>query len=58
MEKDVISKPEKVMQLRREIKEFAKDVNFKKAQSMGTILKYTLDFVIRNYQNVNRYIIS
>jgi len=58
MIRDKISKPEKVMQLRREIKDFSKDVNFKKAKSMGEILKYALDFVIRNYENVNTYIIS
>jgi len=58
MMSDTLSKPAKVAQLRREIKEFTKDVNFKKAQSMGEILKYALDFVVRNYQNVNPYIIS
>lgn len=55
---DEISKPEKVLQLRREIKTLAKDIKFKDAQSMGEILKYALDFVIRNYENVNTYIIS
>jgi hypothetical protein len=58
MTADTLSKPEKVLQLRREIKVFTKDVNFKKANSMGEILKFALDFVIRNYQNVNPYIIN
>ena len=58
MVEDTLSKPEKVTQLRREIKGFTKDVKFKNAQSMGEILKYALDFVIRNYKNVNPYIIS
>jgi len=55
---DHISKPEKVLQLRREIKIMTKDVNFKNAKSMGEILKFALDFVVRNYENINTYIIS
>jgi len=55
---DRISKPEKVLQLRREIKIMTKDVKFKNAKSMGEILKFALDFVVRNYENVNTYIIS
>ena len=55
---DEISKPEKVLQLRREIKAFTKDINFKKADSMGEILKLVLDFVTRNYESANTYIVS
>ena len=55
---DTISKPEKTKQLKKEVFAFTKDVNFKKANSMGEILKYALDFVIRNYENVNTYIVS
>jgi len=58
MVQDQISKPEKVLQLRREVKLMTKDVNFNKAKSMGEILKFALDFVVRNYENVNTYIIS
>lgn len=58
MVKDTLSKPEKTAQLSREVLAFTKDVNFKKANSMGEILKYALDFVIRNYENVNTYIVS
>jgi len=58
MVEDHISKPEKVLQLRREIKIVTKDINFNKAKSMGEILKFALDFVVRNYENVNTYIIS
>lgn len=55
---DTISKPEKISQLRREILAFTKDINFKRTNSMGEILKYTLDFVVRNYESINTYIIS
>jgi len=55
---DEISKPEKILQLRREVMAMTKDVNFRHAKTMGEILKYALDFVIRNYENVNTYIIS
>jgi len=58
MVEDHISKPEKVIKLRREIKKMTKDINFKNAKSMGEILKYALDFVVRNYENVNTYIIN
>jgi len=58
MVEDHISKPEKVLQLRREIKKMTKDINFKNAKSMGEILKFALDFVVRNYENVNTYIIN
>ncbi|MCX7549968.1 hypothetical protein [Xanthomarina sp. F2636L] len=50
---DTISKPENVKQLREEIFEFASDINFKKCNTMGDILKYALDFVKRNYEDVN-----
>lgn len=55
---DDISKPEKISQLRREVMAMTKDIKFKHAKTMGEILKYALDFVIRNYENVNTYIIS
>ncbi|GGG57374.1 hypothetical protein [Bizionia arctica] len=50
---DTISKPEYVKQLRDDIFEFASDINFKKCNTMGGILKYALDFVKRNYEDVN-----
>jgi len=53
MVEDVISKPENVKQLRSEIFEFASDINFKTCETMGDILKYALDFVKRNYEDVN-----
>ncbi|HLV40470.1 hypothetical protein [Xanthomarina sp.] len=53
MLEDTISTPENVKQLQAEIFEFASDINFKKCKSMGDILKYALDFVKRNYEDVN-----
>lgn len=50
---DTLSKPENVEQLKNEIYEFASDINFKKSKNMGDILKYALDFVKRNYEDVN-----
>ena len=49
MIKDKVSTEENVTQLKNELVEFTKDINFKKANSMGHILKTALDFVKRNY---------
>ena len=50
---DTISIPEHVEQLKNELFEFASDINFKKSKSMGDIIKYALDFIKRNYEDVN-----
>ncbi|MFL0353821.1 hypothetical protein [Xanthomarina sp. GH4-25] len=50
---DTLSKPEYVKMLREGIYEFTSDINFKKSKTMGDILKYALDFVKRNYEDVN-----
>lgn len=49
MIKDHISTRENVIQLRRELVDYTKDVKFKRAKTMGHILKTALDFVKRNY---------
>jgi len=49
MIKDHVSTHENVKQLRNELVEFTKDVNFKRAKTMGHILKTALEFVKRNY---------
>ena len=54
---DSISTPEKVNQLKMDLFNYTKDVKFKKCQNMGEILKVAFDFVVRNYKNVNAYII-
>ncbi|MCB0458516.1 MAG: hypothetical protein KDC74_00670 [Flavobacteriaceae bacterium] len=57
MKNDIISTPEKMKQLKDELFQLTSDVNFKKSKSMGDILSSALDFIIRNYKNVNPYII-
>jgi len=57
MQKDSISTPDKIKQLKGELFDLTKDVNFKKSNNMGTILKSALDFIIRNYKTENPYIL-
>ncbi len=57
MSKDVISTPEKITQLKKGLFELTGDVKFKKSNNMGMLLKSALDFVIKNYQSINPYII-
>jgi len=54
---DHISTPEKIEQLKMDLKKYTNDKNFKHCTSMGEILKVAFDFVLRNYENVNTYII-
>jgi len=53
MSKDRISNFEKVKQLRRELYQFTYDMKFKRAKNMGLIVKTALEFVKRNYEDVN-----
>ena len=57
MANDTISTPEKIQQLKMDLVKYTNDKNFKKCKSMGDILKVGFDFVVRNYENVNTYII-
>lgn len=50
---DHISTEENVKQLRRDLFMFTKDIKFKRARSMGQILRTALEFVKRNYEDVN-----
>ena len=50
---DVISLDENIERLKMEIYELTKDMNFKKCRTMGEVLSLALDFVKRNYQDVN-----
>jgi len=58
MRNDQISMPEKVEELKMDLFEFTGDINFKNATNMGEILQSALDFVVRNYKNVNPYLIK
>jgi len=57
MANDTISTPEKIYQLKMDLNKYTKDKNFKACNTMGDILKVAFDFVVRNYENVNIYII-
>lgn len=50
---DHVSTKENVLQLRKDLYSFSKDMKFKRASTMGQILRTALDFVKRNYENVN-----
>jgi len=49
---DDISLEENIAQLKLEIYDLAKDIDFKKCNTMGEVLSLALDFVKRNYQDV------
>ncbi|MCB4809173.1 hypothetical protein LG651_13020 [Tamlana sp. 62-3] len=53
MQNDSISSQENIVILTSKIFEYTHDVNFKHCKSMGEILKYSLEFLTRNYENVN-----
>ncbi len=53
MRTDTISSEEKVKQLRADLVQYSKDIQFKTAKNMGQILETGLDFVQRNYLDVN-----
>ena len=55
---DSISSKGKIKQLKTELFTLTGDVNFKKSSNMGEILKTALEFIVRNYQNENPYIVS
>lgn len=53
MSHDTISTPENMRRLRKDLVEFTKDIKFRRAKSMGGILKTALEFVKRNYVDIN-----
>ncbi len=55
MKNDTISLPDKTNQLKRDLFQLTKDINFKKSKKMGEILESALAFVVRNYKNKNPY---
>ncbi|WP_242086804.1 hypothetical protein [Aestuariivivens sediminis] len=52
MEVDDISSQENVDLLKLKVFQYTRDVNFKRSQNMGEILKHALGFLTRNYENV------
>ena len=55
MEKDTIAPESNLQQLKMELFEYTKDLNFKNAQSMGHVITAAFEFVIRNYKNMNPF---
>jgi hypothetical protein len=53
MAKDELSSRDKISQLRKELFSYTKDVKFKRARSMGQIIKTALAYVKRNYEDVS-----
>lgn len=58
MKNDTISSPEKIKELSQSLFKITNDINFKKSKNMGQILESALQFIIRNYKNINPYIIK
>ena len=58
MDEIPLSTPEKIKQLKLELYDYTKDMRFKKADDMGSVLKVAFNFVMRNYENVNAYMIN
>lgn len=58
MRRDTISTQANVENLKKELLEYTHDKNFKKCESMGDILQVVFDFVVRNYESVNTYLIK
>ena len=50
---DKISKNDNINLLKNQLHNYTHDINFKKSQNMGEILKSALDFVRRNYETIN-----
>ena len=51
--KDQISSKENVKELKEYLYDFTLDLKFRRSKSMGEVLKTALEFVRRNYENVN-----
>ena len=58
MRTDTIAPKEKIKELKYALFDLTGDINFKKSSNMGEILDSALDFIVRNYQNENPFIIS
>lgn len=50
---DTISQPENIKLLKSKIYDYTLDLKFKRSKNMGEILKNALDYVKRNYEDVN-----
>ena len=50
MKNDTISTEKNINLLKEQASELTLDVNFKRSENMGELLKHTLDYVRRNYE--------
>lgn len=50
---DEISNEDNINLLKTQLHDYTHDINFKRSNNMGEILKSALDFVKRNYENIN-----
>jgi hypothetical protein len=57
MKSDHISTPENIEMLKRDLIDYTHDKEFKKCKNMGEIILVVFNFVVRNYENANTYII-
>ena len=57
MKNDHISTPENIEMLKRDLIDYTHDKEFKKCKNMGEIILVVFNFVVRNYENANTYII-
>ncbi|MBU2951611.1 hypothetical protein KO493_12965 [Tamlana agarivorans] len=53
LESDEVSTEENIQLLKTTIFNYTHDVNFKKSKNMGEILRFSLEFLTRNYENVS-----
>ena len=53
MKSDVISYPENIKQLKKELQHFTGDIEFKRCDNMGEIVETALTFVRRNYLDIS-----
>ena len=53
MVNDKISNTDNLKQLRTDLFEYTRDVKFKRAKSMGQIVRTAVEFVRRNYEDVS-----
>lgn len=57
MKNDQISTPENIEMLKRDLIDYTHDKEFKKCKNMGEIIMVVFNFVVRNYESANTYII-
>ena len=57
MKNDHISNAKNIAMLKKDLIDYTHDKNFKDSNNMGEILQVAFNFVVRNYESVNAYII-